>query len=174
MMRRVSGKSIDAAAPRIRRSKAMSLYLRILVAALAALLMLAAPAACADAGDPAPPTATDPNFIAAKKAIDAKEWKKAIDLLNKVRVNADVHNYLGYAYRHLGNYKEAFHNYGRALEIDPAHRGAHEYVGEAYLLTDNLPKAEEHLAALNRLCGTSCEEYRDLAREVAAYKKKRA
>jgi tetratricopeptide (TPR) repeat protein len=174
MMLGVSGESIDAAAPRIRRSKTMSPYARTFAVALAALLMLSALPAAPDAGEWAPTTATDPNFIAAKKAIDAKEWKKAIDLLNKVRVNADVHNYLGYAYRHLGNYKEAFHNYGRALEIDPAHRGAHEYVGEAYLLTDNLPKAEEHLAALNRLCGTSCEEYRDLAREIAAYKKKRA
>lgn len=152
----------------------MSIILRTFAAALTTLPMFLAPPAWADAGEWAPTTATDPNFIAAKKAIDAKEWKKAIDLLNKVRVNADVHNFLGYAYRHLGNYKEAFRNYERALEIDPAHRGAHEYVGEAYLLTDNLPKAEEHLAALNRLCGTTCEEYRDLAREIAAYKKKHA
>lgn len=150
----------------------MSLYLRTLITACAATLILSTLPAFADGGNPAPATAADPNFAAAKKAIDAKDWKKAIDLLNKVAVNADVHNYLGYAHRHLGNYDEAFRNYARALEIDPKHRGAHEYVGEAYLLTNNLPKAEEHLAALNRLCGTSCEEYRDLAREVAAYKKK--
>jgi tetratricopeptide (TPR) repeat protein len=151
----------------------MPRYLRIPVAALAAMLCLAALPAFADLGDPAPATAADPNFAAARKAIDAKEWKKAIDLLNKVSVNADVYNYLGYAHRHLGNYDEAFRNYARALESDPKHRGAHEYAGEACLLTNNLSKAEEHLAALNRICGTSCEEYRDLAREVAAYKKKR-
>ena len=141
--------------------------------ALVALFCFALiPAAVADAGTWAPDTAGDPNFIAAKKAIDARDWNKALALLNKVRVNADVHNYLGYTYRHLGNFGEAFHNYKRALEIDPKHRGAHEYVGEAYLLTNNLPKAEEHLAALKQICGAGCEEYKDLAREVAEYRKK--
>ena len=145
---------------------------RTLFATVAAILVMYASAACADAGTWVPETATDPNFTAAKNAIDAKDWKKAIDLLNKVRVNADVHNYLGYAYRHIGNFNEAFNNYKRALEIDPKHRSAHEYVGEAYLLTNNLPKADEHLAALKQICGAGCEQYKDLAREIAEYKKK--
>ena len=68
---------------------------RTLIATVAAILVMSASAAFADAGTWAPETATDPNFTAAKKAIDAKDWKNAIDLLNKVRVNADVHNYLG-------------------------------------------------------------------------------
>ena len=148
-----------------------TLFIRL--AAVAAILIIAGSGALADAGTWAPETATDPNFVAARKAIDAKEWRKAIDLLNKVRVNADVHNYLGYAYRHVGNFNEAFHNYKRALEIDPKHRGAHEYVGEAYLLTINLPKAEEHLAALDRICSKTCEEYKDLAREISEFKRKR-
>ncbi len=57
--------------------------------------------------------------------------------------------------------------------MDPNHCGAHEYVGVAYLLTNNLPKAEEHLAALDRICGTGCEEYQDVAREITQFKKKR-
>lgn len=61
--------------------------------------------------------------------------------------DADVHNLRGYSYRHLGNFDEAFRNYKLALEMNPNHRGAHEYVGEAYLLTNNLPLAEQHLAA---------------------------
>ena len=148
-----------------------TLFIRL--AAVAAILIIAGSGALADAGTWAPETATDPNFVAARKAIDAKEWRKAIDLLNKVRVNGDVHNYLGYAYRHVGNFNEAFHNYKRALEIDPKHRGAHEYVGEAYLLTNNLPKTEEHLAALDRICSKTCEEYKDLAREISEFKRKR-
>jgi Flp pilus assembly protein TadD len=147
--------------------------LRILFVAAAGILAFSASTALADAVESVPDTASDPNFAAAKKAIDAKDWNKAIDFLNKLQVNADVHNYLGYAYRHIGNFDEAFHNYKRALEMDPKHRGAHEYVGEAYLLTNNLPKAEEHLAALNRICGAGCEQYKDLAREIADYKKKR-
>lgn len=71
-----------------------------------------------------------------------------------------------------GNFNEAFNNYQRALEIDPRHRSAHEYVGEAYLLTNNLPKAEEHLAALKQICGVVCEQYKDLARDIAEYRKK--
>lgn len=151
----------------------MNQRIRLLLTVVSAIVLLQASHALADAGTWAPETASDPNFIAAKKEIDARHWQNAIDLLNKVRVNADVHNYLGYAYRHIGNFDEAFHNYKRALEIDPGHRGAHEYVGEAYLLTNNLPKAEEHLAALNKICGTKCEEYEDLAREIAEFKKKR-
>jgi Flp pilus assembly protein TadD len=145
---------------------------RTLLITVTGILFISVSHALADAGTWAPETATDPNFITAKKAIDAKDWKQAIELLNKARVNADVHNYLGYAYRHIGNYDQAFNNYKHALEMDPNHRGAHEYVGEAYLLTNNPGKAEEHLAALNKICGTGCEEYKDLAREIADYKRK--
>ena len=67
-----------------------------------------------DPGFPPVPTATDPDFIAARKAIEAKEWKKAIDLLKKVSVNTDVHNFLGYLYLHLRNFPDAFQNCKRA------------------------------------------------------------
>jgi tetratricopeptide (TPR) repeat protein len=71
-----------------------------------------------------------------------------------------------------GNLDAAFKYYERALDINPKHRGAHEYVGETYLLANNLPKAEEHLAALDKLCFFSCEEYRDLKAAIADYKEK--
>jgi hypothetical protein len=35
---------------------------------------------------------------------------------------------------------------------------------------NNLPKAEEHLARLDKLCFFSCEEYRDLKKAVEQYK----
>ncbi len=146
---------------------------RALLQILAALLLIHAPVVRADASPPTSAVATDPNFIAARKAIDAKDWKKAIAQLNRLAADADVLNYLGYSHRKLGNYDEAFRHYKRALGMDPDHRGAHEYIGEAYLLTNNLAAAERHLAALNRLCGVVCEEYKDLAREIAEYKKKR-
>ena len=59
----------------------------------------------------------------------------------------------------------------KALAIDPKHKGAHEYIGEAYLMLDNLPKAKEHLATLSSLCLITCGEYRDLKRAVDAYEK---
>lgn len=64
-------------------------------------------------------------------------------------------------------------NYHEALRIDPRHKGAHEYIGEAYLMAGDVPKAEEHLAALDSLCRFSCEEYRDLKRAIEEYKRAR-
>ena len=98
----------------------------------------------------------------------------AIDNLNVALVaeptNADLQNWLGYAYRHEGKYNAAFEHYRAALQLEPKHRGAHEYIGETYLLTGNKAKAREHLAALERICGTKCDEYRDLQKAIASAK----
>ena len=40
-----------------------------------------------------------------------------------------------------------FKHYNEALRLDPKHRGAHEYIGEAYLMVGNVAKAKEHLGA---------------------------
>jgi Flp pilus assembly protein TadD len=146
---------------------------RVLRTAFTGLFLVAASAALADSGGPpSVSTGSDSNFISAKQAIDAQEWQKAVTFLNRVKADADVNNLLGYSYRHLGNFDEAFRHYKRALDMEPNHRGAHEYVGEAYLLTNNLAMAEQHLAALNRICGSSCEEYADLAKKITEYKQK--
>jgi tetratricopeptide (TPR) repeat protein len=82
------------------------------------------------------------------------------------RFNADAHNWLGYAYRNAGDMKRAFAEYEEALRLDPGHKGAHEYVGEAYVIAKDLPKAREHLAALEKLCGRTCPEYKDLEEAI--------
>ena len=69
-----------------------------------------------------------------------------------------------------GRLEPAFEHYRRALALNPQHRGAHEYAGEAYLLAGNLAKAEEHLEALRRICLVPCEELIDLEREITAYR----
>jgi Flp pilus assembly protein TadD len=119
---------------------------------------------------------TDPDLDRANKAIKEKNWSLAIDLLNKALArdnkNAEIYNLLGYSERNRGNLDIAFKYYDKALELDPKHRGAHEYVGEAYLMTGNLGKAEEQLAILDKLCLFSCEEYRDLKTAIADYKQK--
>ena len=101
-------------------------------------------------------------------------YAEAIPLLqayaSRAPKDADAQNWLGYSYRKSGNLDAAFKHYGRALELDPKHRGAHEYVGEAYLLAGNLPKAQEHLKALDKLCWLPCEQHDDLAKAIAAYK----
>ncbi len=118
--------------------------------------------------------AEDKNFVAGKKAIDTKKWNEAIELFMKVLAsdadNADAPNYLGYAYRWTNKMDDSFKRYNMALKLSPNHRGAHEYIGVAYLKVNQPDKAKEHLARLEKICGLKCEEYQDLARALAAYK----
>lgn len=142
------------------------------------LALLPAPA-IADPTDEAPGGAQlDLDYAAGRVAIAAKDWNAAIRSLSSAALrdtrNADIENYLGYAYRQSGQLPLAFTHYQRALQLDPRHRGAHEYIGEAYLMANNLPKAEEHLAALQRICLIPCEEYEDLKKAVADYRARAA
>ncbi|HEY7040510.1 MAG TPA: tetratricopeptide repeat protein [Methylomirabilota bacterium] len=117
----------------------------------------------------------DPKYTEAVQAIKAKEYGKAVPLLQDVvsrdAANADAYNWLGYATRKNGNPTGAIPYYEKALAIDPKHRGAHEYIGEAYLMLDNLPKAKDHLRTLDKLCFLPCSEYSDLKKAVEAYEK---
>jgi hypothetical protein len=65
-----------------------------------------------------------------------------------------------------------FKHYNEALRIDPKHKGANEYLGEAYLMVNNLPKAKEQLAVLDKLCFFSCKEYSELKKSIADYEAK--
>ena len=109
------------------------------------------------------------------KAIKAGQYPAAIGLLGGVvtrdATNADAYNWLAYATRKNGDPARAIPIYEKALAIDPEHRGAHEYIGEAYLQLDNLAKAKEHLARLDKLCFFPCSEYRDLKKAVNSYEK---
>ena len=111
-----------------------------------------------------------------REAVAREEWRKAqIDLLEAVREdpsNADAHNLLAYTYRKQNNPNlvKAFEHYKVALAIDPQHRGAHEYIGEAYLIAGQPNKAQEHLMALEHICGDrQCDEYKDLAQAIAEF-----
>ena len=148
------------------------------VALLGLGLALLPATAIADPTDEAPAqTRLDPDYAAGKAALEAKNWEAAIRSLSSAALrdtrNADLQNYLGYAYRHTGQMDLAFKHYGRALELNPRHRGAHEYVGEAYLIVNNPTKAAEHLAALEKICLLPCEEYEDLKAKLEAYRARR-
>lgn len=126
-------------------------------------------------GDEARGKAQDPAMVAAVQAIDAKQYARAIPMLEDVVTrqprNADAHNWLAYAIRQSGDPAKSISIYQKALALDPKHLGAHEYIGEAYLALDDLPKAKEHLARLSRLCLFGCEQYTDLKKAVEAYEK---
>lgn len=119
--------------------------------------------------------ALDPDFAAGKRAIGAGDWEGAIKALANAGLrdarNADIQNYLGYAYRRLRQFEPAMRHYQQALILNPRHRSAHQHLGEAYLAQGDLERAEEHLAALEQICLIACDEYGDLKRAIAAYNK---
>jgi tetratricopeptide (TPR) repeat protein len=115
----------------------------------------------------------DPMYAEGVKAIKRGDFRAAIRALETVvgkdERNADAYNWLAYSIRQTGDAGRAVPIYQKALAIDPKHKGAHEYIGEAYLALGDLAKAKEHLAVLNKLCFFSCEEYSDLKKAVQAY-----
>lgn len=117
----------------------------------------------------------DPDFAAGKKALGAGDWNGAIAALKLAALrdpqNADIQNYIGYAYRRLRQLEPAFAYYRQALALNPRHRSAHEHLGEAYLVKGDLSKAQEHLTALENICLIPCVEYGDLQTAIQAYKK---
>ncbi len=116
----------------------------------------------------------DPNYTRAKAMIEARDYASALPLLQQVVArdarNADAYNLMGYATRKSGNPNGSLQYYQQALAIDPRHLGAHEYIGEAYLMLDQPAQAEQHLARLDSLCVFGCAEYRMLKAAVANYK----
>jgi Flp pilus assembly protein TadD len=151
---------------------------RIAAALVGVVLLLPPVAAVALPGDDDPDAvALDPDFVAGKRAFDAKNWDGAIKAFSSAALrdtrNADIQNYLGYAYRKVGQLEVAFKHYERALALSPRHRGAHEYIGEAYLVVNNLAKAEAHLAALQTICLIPCEEFEELKEKIEQYKSSR-
>ena len=74
------------------------------------------------------------------------------------------------ATRASGNPNGSLQYYQQALAIDPKHLGAHEYLGEAYLMLDQPAEADKMLARLDSLCVFGCTEYRMLKTAIANYK----
>ena len=129
---------------------------------------------------PAPASAAQGAMDQARAAIDKQDWAGArarlTDALAEDPASADVHNLLGYVYRKQPerDLAKAFVHYRLALGFDPRHRGAHEYIGEAYLQDDRLADAMRHLEALETICGNrTCEEYADLSAAIARYRANR-
>ena len=148
----------------------------LVVVAIAA----AAPAWAAGGRDPAPATPEDPVIEKTRAAIAGRDWKRAQEILRdgvaRNPENADYHNLFAYSIRMGANPQMdlVFRHYNEALRLDANHRGAHEYLGEAYLMTGNLTKAKDHLKVLDRLCVFPCDEYTMLKKAVAEYEAKQA
>ena len=122
--------------------------------------------------------AKDPALEQARAAIGKQDWAGAQNVLREAVArnpqNADYHNLYAYSMRMGPNpaMDLVFRHYNEALRLDPKHRAAHEYIGEAYLMAGNVAKAKEHLGELDRLCTFGCEEYTKLKKDVAAYEQR--
>ncbi|MET0488262.1 MAG: tetratricopeptide repeat protein [Candidatus Rokuibacteriota bacterium] len=155
------------------RPRTLAGFVTSLALVTAAVLLPAPPAAGEGTSTRSMAAPEDPAYSAGVKAIKAKDYAGAIPLLEgavaKDGTNADALNWLAYATRMNGDAAKSIPLYEQALAVDPKHKGAHEYIGEAYLTLGNLPKAKEHLARLDSLCFLPCSEYRDLKKAVTEY-----
>jgi Tfp pilus assembly protein PilF len=118
----------------------------------------------------------NPNVVAGRKAIDAKDFKSAVEILkNAVQENpsdADAHTMLAYSYRKLGTFDKSMEHYQQALKIDSNHRSTREYLGELYLDMNQPVNAEKQLQALEKACPYfgRCAEYHELREAIEQYK----
>jgi cytochrome c-type biogenesis protein CcmH/NrfG len=127
---------------------------------------------------PAPAYAVDnmsstdaPDLTSVRAKIKAKDYTAALAELRDLAEDtqqADVYNLLGFTLRKTGDFKTSLTYYTKALELQPDHKAAREYLGELYVETGNLAKAKEQLAILAKLCPSGCEEREDLQKAINA------
>ncbi len=112
-----------------------------------------------------------PDLTSVRAKLKAKDYAAALtelrDLAEDVQ-QADVYNLLGFALRKTGDFKTSLTYYTKALELQPDHKAAREYLGELYVETGNMEKAKEQLSALTKLCPSGCEEREDLQKAINA------
>ena len=157
---------------------------QLFAVALAAALPTAAGAVFS--GDMSPRARSgDSDYADAVDAWEAKDWNTAIHFLSKVVERRpwhdNAHNLLGYSYRQIEEFELALKHYHIALDLNPRHRQALEYLGRAYLQMHWPDKARETLDRLGAVCTQvaltfsdgdftdGCNEYRSLRDAVAFY-----
>ncbi len=86
-------------------------------------------------------------------------FKKLEKALKTDKKNPDVLNYMGFTSRKIGNFQEAEQFYLKGLSIKPDHNGINEYLGELYVQTNRIDKANERLEVLKNC---NCKEYGEL------------
>lgn len=142
------------------------------------IALLAFPVVLQAADDADSAASADPVLQQAREAASRQDYAAAAAILRdavaKTPANPDYHNLYAYTVRKgpNPNMDLVFKHYSEALRLEPKHRGAHEYIGEAYLMVGNVQKAREHLTRLDRLCFFGCEEYSSLKKAIREYEAK--
>ncbi|PDT02937.1 hypothetical protein CO666_17220 [Rhizobium chutanense] len=112
-----------------------------------------------------------PDLRSVRAKIDAKDYVGALAELRGLAEDnqqADVYNLMGYTLRKTGDYKTSLTYYTKALELQSDHKAAREYLGELFVETGEMAKAEEQVASLKQLCPSGCEELEDLQKAITA------
>ena len=94
----------------------------------------------------------------------AGRYDEALAMLDTIKDQntAEVLNYRGYATRKLGKTDEGIGYYLKSVQLDPQYAKVREYLGEAYVIKGRIDLAQDQLATIKSICGTTCEEYQVL------------
>jgi hypothetical protein len=147
-------------------------------AVLLSALLAPGPLLAAGGGGESTSKPVDPTIDRATQAVMRNDWASAQSIMKEAVSrnpnDADYHNLYAYSLRKGANpdMSLVFKHYNEALRIEPKHRGANEYLGEAYLMVNNVAKAKEQLGVLDKLCFFPCKEYSDLKKSIADYEAK--
>ena len=93
------------------------------------------------------------------KKLYSQAFKKLEKAYSSDKKNPDILNYMGYTSRKIGDFEQAEKFYLTGLSIKPDHNGINEYLGELYVQTNRIDKANERLDVLKNC---NCEEYKEL------------
>ena len=93
------------------------------------------------------------------KKLYAQAFKKLEKAYKLDKKNPDILNYMGFTTRKVGNFDQAEKFYLEGLKIKPNHNGINEYLGELYVQTSRIDKANERFAVLKNC---NCDEYQEL------------
>ncbi|WP_421694263.1 tetratricopeptide repeat protein [Aestuariivirga sp.] len=96
------------------------------------------------------------------------DWALSVLAVIQNQEDPRVLNYTGCSYRKSGQLEIGITYYRKALAIDPNFNLAREYLGEGYLSAGRVDLAMNELAAIEKSCGTTCEEYRELSAAITS------
>ena len=161
----------------------MRKFRKILVASLVVAVMAAIPVLLLGADAQAASSGNNDNssdsaskisdFARGQQSFDNGDWQEAVAYFKKAVAadakNAEAYNLMGYSYRRMGEADPAFEAYAKALDLNPRHRGANEYLGQTYLLVGDTAMAQAQLAILKDLCGNQCRETVKLRNAIKRY-----
>jgi tetratricopeptide (TPR) repeat protein len=101
------------------------------------------------------------------------KYGEAIEVLSLASDKSDprILNYLGYSHRKQGRVEVGLGYYEEALKANPDYTLAREYMGEAYIQLGDVASAQAQLSEIEKRCGTGCDEYTELSKQIDTYLK---